>query len=135
MSLGFQIYPDIQLLFIRGHGVITQTERVRTMLAWLREPEYVACIDAIFDVSDAQSTPKVAELRELIGLLRQYRAAPDSGPRKLAIVTSKPIAFAMARVFGQLMVRENDPLEVRVFLNQDAAWAWLRPGAPPVVPR
>ena len=135
MSLGFQIYPDLHLLFIRGHGVVTQTERIKTMLAWLREPEYAACIDALFDVSDAQSTPKVAELRELIAMLRQYRSSPDSGPRKLAIVTAKPIAFAMARVFGQLMGRADDPLEVKVFLNQDAAWAWLRPGAAPVVPR
>jgi SpoIIAA-like len=135
MSLGFQIYPDIQLLFIRGHGVITQTERVKTMLAWLREPDYAACVDAVFDVSDAQSTPKVAELRELIGILRQYRSAPDSGPRRLAIVTSRPIAFAMARVFGQLMGRENNPIQVKVFLNQEAAWAWLRPGAPIVDPR
>jgi hypothetical protein len=136
MSLGFQIYPDIQLLFIRGHGVITQVERVNTMLAWLREPEYADCVDALFDVSDAESTPKVAELRELLAIFRRYRPpAPDSGPRKLAVVTSKPIAFGMARIFGQLMGLEDNPLQVKVFLDRERAWAWLRPGAPLVAPR
>ena len=135
MSLGFDIYPDVKLLFIRGHGVITQTECVHTLLAWLREPDYATCVDALFDISDAQSTPKVAELRELIAIRRQHHSGPGSGPRKLAIVTSKPIAFAVAQVFGHLMRREAIPLHVNVFLNREAAWTWLRPGAPPVDPR
>jgi hypothetical protein len=40
MSLGFHIYADLGLLFIRGQGVITQTERIRTMLVWLQDPAY-----------------------------------------------------------------------------------------------
>jgi hypothetical protein len=32
------IYREFRLLFIRGHGVITQQERIETMLAWLRDP-------------------------------------------------------------------------------------------------
>ena len=136
MSLGFHIYPDLHLLFIRGHGVITQVERVKTMMAWLHEPDYVTCVDALFDVTDAESTPKVRELRELLALFRQYRpASPDSGPRKLAIVTAKPIAFGVARVFGQLMHLEENPVQVRVFLEREAAWEWLRPGEPLISPR
>jgi hypothetical protein len=135
MSLGFDIYPDVKLLFIRGHGVITQTECIHTLRAWLREPQYAECVDALFDISAAESTPRVAELRELIAIRRQHHSGPDSGPRRLAIVTSKPIAFAVAQVFGQLMRREPIPLHVRVFPDRGAAWAWLRPGAPPVDPR
>ena len=40
MSLGYDIYADIGLLYIRGQGAITQRERMSAMLAWLREPEY-----------------------------------------------------------------------------------------------
>ena len=130
MSLGFHIYPDVKLLFIRGHGVITQTECVHTLRAWLREPDYAACVDALFDISAAKSTPKLAELRELIAIRRQHHSGPGSGPRRLAIVTGTPIAFAVAQAFGQLMRREAIPLHVKVFLNREAAWAWLRPCEP-----
>ena len=41
MPLGYDIYADIGLLYIRGQGVTTQRERMSAMLAWLREPEYV----------------------------------------------------------------------------------------------
>jgi hypothetical protein len=135
MSLGFHIYPDVKLLFIRGHGVVTQTECVHTLLAWLREPDYASCVDALFDITDAESTPKVAELRELIALRRQHHSGPGSGPRRLAIVTSKPIAFAVAQVFGRLMRQEAIPLHVQVFPDRQVAWEWLRPSEPLVDPR
>ena len=127
MPLGFNFYPDMQLLFIRGEGVITQRERVQTMLAWLRDPAYERCLDALFDISAAESTPRLAELRELIGLLEQHM--PTSGPRKLAIVTSKPTTFAVARIFKDLIRIEGVPLEVKVFFDREKAWRWLRPGA------
>ena len=133
MPLGFHIYSDFRLLFIRGHGVISQQERVTTMLAWLRDPDYAACMDALLDISAAESTPKVAELRELITILRQQASA--DGPRKLAIVTSKPIAFGVAQIFGRFLRLKSFPLEVKVFLEREAAWAWLRPGMPPLEPR
>ena len=79
MPIGFYIYRDLRLLFIRGHGVITQTERVDTILAWLRDPDYQDCIDAIFDVTAAQSVPKLAELRQIMAILRQHM--PSRGPR------------------------------------------------------
>jgi hypothetical protein len=133
MPLGFSIYPDLRLLFIRGHGVITQTERVNAMLTWLRDPGYEACVDALFDISTAESTPKVAELRELIAILRQQ--APANGPRRLAVVTSKPIAFGVAQLFGRLLQLKGVPLQVKVFLEREAACEWLRPGMLPLEPR
>jgi hypothetical protein len=128
MPIGFYIYREFRLLFIRGHGVITQAERVETMLAWLRDPGYQDCTDALFDVTAAQSTPKLAELRQIIALLRQHM--PSSGPRKLAIVTSRPITYAVARVFQDLMQPKDIPLQVRVFFDRELAWAWLRPDEP-----
>ena len=129
MPLGFHIYRDFRLLFIRGHGVISQTERIATMLAWLRDPEYPLCDDALFDISGAKSTPKIAELRELISILREQ--APAAGPRRLAIVTPKPIAFGVAKIFGHFLRARGVPLEVNVFTEKEGAWAWLRPDTPP----
>ena len=82
------------------------------------------CAGALFDIADAQSTPKLSELREIITILRQR--LPASGPRRLAIVTAKPITFAVARVFGQLLQLKGVPLEVKIFPDREQAWMWLR---------
>ena len=124
MPIGFEIYRDFRLLFIRGQGVITQRERVEAMLAWLRDPGYQHCTDALFDVTAAQSTPRLAELREIVAILRE--SIPSSGPRRLAIVTARPITYAVARVFQDLVLKDV-PLQVKVFIDRELAWAWLRP--------
>ena len=129
MSLGYDIYADIGLLYIRGQGVITQAQRMGAMLAWLRDPQYEDCTDALIDLADVKTTPKVGELRELIAMLKQKM--PARGPRRLAMVTSKPITFVVARTFEQLVRLRGLPLEVKVFMNLGRAWDWLRPGAPP----
>jgi len=128
MPLGYDIYPDIGLLYIRGQGAITQRQRMSTMLAWLREPEYQNCRDVLVDLADVTTTPKVSELRELLAMLKQER--PARGPRRVAVVTSKPIAFAVARTFAQLVRLRGLPLDVKVFMNPRRAWTWLRPEAP-----
>ena len=129
MSFGYDIYADIGLLYIRGQGVITQRQRMGAMLAWLRDPKYEGCSDALLDLADVKTTPKIAELRELIAMLKQQM--PARGPRRLAVVTSKPITFAVARTFGHLVQSRGLPLEVKVFMNPRRAWAWLRPDEPP----
>ena len=56
---------------------------------------------------------------------------PDRGPNKLAMVTSRPIAFGIARVFQELVQLGGFALEVRAFRHRDAARMWLRPGVDP----
>ncbi|HJZ70900.1 MAG TPA: hypothetical protein VKE51_04120 [Vicinamibacterales bacterium] len=124
MPLTFEINPELRLLFIRGYGIVTQVERLRAMLAWLHDPDYGCCDAALFDVSSAKTTPRIAELRELIAILKE---TPRGGPRRLAIVTSKPIAFGVAHVFGRLLRVSGVPLQVRVFMDAQSAWRWLRP--------
>jgi hypothetical protein len=133
MPLGFYIYTDLGLLFIRGQGTITQAERVRTMIAWLRDPGYEQCRDAFIDLSATDSTPRVGELRELIAILKQHK--PAGGPRRLAMVVSRPIAYAVASVFEKLLRLRSFPLEVKVFMDPARAWGWLRPGEPLFEPR
>ena len=129
MSIGFDIYADIGLLYIRGQGVITQRQRMGAMLAWLSDPKYEDCSDALIDFTDVKTTPKVGELRELIAVLKQQM--PAHGPRRIAMVTSKPITFAVARTFEHLVRSRALPLEVKVFMNLRRAWTWLRPDTPP----
>jgi hypothetical protein len=129
VPIGFHIYPDVQLLFIRAHGTITQTERVQAVLTWLKDPQYQTCRDAIFDVSSAESTPRLADLKRLVAILDER--LPVTGPQKLAVVTARPISFIVARVFEGLMRVKRIQMEVNVFMDPELAWAWLRPDAPP----
>jgi hypothetical protein len=133
MPLGFQIYPDLGLLFIRSHGKTTQSERIRTVLAFLRDPAYEQCGDAFFDLTASETTPRIGELRDLIAILKQHR--PARGPRRLAVVVSKPITFAVASVFEKLMRLRGLPVHVKVFIDSDHAWKWLRPDMPRFEPR
>ena len=128
MPLTYTIYSEAQMLFIRAQGAVTQPERIQTMLAWLADPEYERCLDALCDFSAATSAPKLDELRELITLL-EHRL-PPKGPRKLAIVVSQPVTFGVARVFEDLIGLEGVPLQVNVFFDREAAWQWLRPAMP-----
>jgi hypothetical protein len=129
MALGYFINNDLRLLYIRGQGVITQQERIHTMLAWLRDPGYERCDVALFDISDTRSTPRISEMRELISILRQHQ--PASGPQRLAIVTSKPIAFGVAQIFGHYLQLKGMSPHVRAFLTPESAWTWLIPDMPP----
>ena len=129
MSLGYDIYTDIGLLYIRGQGTVTQRERMGAMLAWLRDPHYEGCSVALMDLAGVKTTPKVSELRELIAMLKQQK--PARGPRRLAVVTSKPITFVVAGTFGQLVRLRGLPLEVKVFMSLHQAWTWLMPDTPP----
>jgi hypothetical protein len=132
MPLGYDIYSDIGLLFIRGQGVITQREWIHTMLAWLRDPQYEHCRDAFVDLAGVESTPKIGELRVLIAIFKQQM--PPCGPGRVAVVTSSPITFALARMFEGLVREQEIPLEFRVFMDLGRAWTWLRPGEPPFQP-
>ena len=95
------------------------------MREWLRDPSYPTCDDALCDFSEASSTPTMAELRGLVELMAQQ--LPAQGPRKLAIVTSKPITFVVAGEFKEFVEQAAVPLDVQVFADFQSGWKWLRP--------
>jgi len=125
MPLTYRIYEDAGLLFIRGDGAITQPERMKAMGAWLADPAYERCVDALCDFTAAATTPSWADLWELISMLGDR--SPSTGPRKLAIVAKKSITFGTALVFEDLVKVKAIPLAIRVFIDTEAAWQWLRP--------
>ena len=122
----YRIDPDANLLSVVSQGVITQDERMQTIQAWLKDPAYRPGLDTLFDLTGAESTPDLAELREIVATIAER--APDIGPKKVAILTAKPITFGVARVFQALAEVEDTPLQVKVFNDRHVAWSWLRPG-------
>jgi hypothetical protein len=129
MPLTYRIDPDARILLIRGDGLISQQERLDALHAWLQDPAYEACTAALCDFSAARSTPRLSDVHELVRVMRNDR--PGRGPTKLAMVTPRPIAFGIARVFQELVHLGGFALEVHAFRHRAAAWLWLRPGVDP----
>jgi hypothetical protein len=129
MPLTYRIDPGASLLLVTARGVTTQPERVETLYAWLSDPAFKPDLDAFCDFSEVQSTPKLADMRELIAIVHDN--AGVIGRSRMAILTSKPIVFGVAKVFEALTEVESAPLHVRVFFDRAKAWAWLRPGETP----
>src|SRR6185436_14549816 len=97
MPFAYSSLSRLRLLSIRGTGVISQSERIETLRAWLADPAYPECDAALCDFSETSTTPSMEELRELLTVMLQHR--PAGGPRRLAIVTSKAITYIVAREF------------------------------------
>jgi hypothetical protein len=123
MPFTYTIDPKAGLLLVRAEGVVTQAERVETVMAWMTDPLFRPDLDTICDFSEAQSTPTMAELRELAGLVSRY--TDYVGNVRLAIVASNAITFVVAQEFASMAKRI--PLEVRVFSDCEEALSWLRP--------
>jgi hypothetical protein len=123
MPFTYTIDPNAGLLMARAQGVVTQAEYVETVMAWMTDPLFRPDLDTICDFSEVQSTPTMAELRELAGLVARY--TDYVGNARLAMVASKAITFVVAQEFASMAKRI--PMEVRVFSDREDALSWLRP--------
>jgi len=124
MPLTYQIDPQAGIIEVRGVGVITQAEYVDGLMSWMIDPLFRPGLDGLCDFTAAESTPTMADLRELVDLVARHSAYV--GRVKVAIIASKPITFGVAREFASLA--EAAHLEVQLFGDRDSAMSWLRPG-------
>ena len=125
MPFSYYIDTSAGILFLIGEGVIDQADRIRTMRAWLSDPQFRPGLDTLCDFTAAASTPTMMELRELVTIMKQN--APAIGRARLAMATGKPITFGVARQFQSLASSEGVPIEIRLFTTRAEAFAWLRP--------
>jgi hypothetical protein len=123
MSFTYQIDPQAGIIEIRGAGVITHGEYIAGLMSWMTDPLFSPGLDGLCDFTAAESTPTMADLRELIDLVARHTAYV--GRVKVALIVSKPITFAVARQFASLA--EAAQLEVQLFRDRDSAMSWLRP--------
>jgi hypothetical protein len=123
MSFTYQIDPQAGIIEIRGAGVITHGEYIAGLMSWMTDPLFSPGLDGLCDFTAAESTPTMADLRELIDLVARHTAYV--GRVKVAMIVSKPIMFAVARQFASLA--EAAQLEVQLFRDRDSAMSWLRP--------
>jgi hypothetical protein len=70
MSLTYQIDPQAGIIEVQGAGVITQAEYVAGVMSWMIDPLFRRGLDGLCDFTAAESTPTMADLRELLTLSR-----------------------------------------------------------------
>lgn len=124
MPIYYQIDLERGMLFIVAEGAISQEERLTAMEAWLNDPDFRPGLQTLADFSKATNVPTLPELEEIIVQIRRY--ASTIGQKKIAMVSTRPVTFGVARQFGALA--PGDLLTVRVFKDRDAALAWLAEG-------
>src|SRR5262245_58749516 len=123
MSFTYRIDPQAGIIEIRGAGVITQAEYIDGFMSWMIDPLFRPGLDGLCDFTAAESTPTMADLRELIDLVARHTAY--IGRVKVAIIASKPITFGVAQEFASLA--QAAQFEVQLFTDRDSAMSWLRP--------
>ena len=115
----FADQPD--MLIVEAHGETTQAERLNLVRQVLDDPRHRAGLPTLGDFSDAVSMPTLAELVELVNVLKQH--ALQIGRRKIAIVTPHPVLYGIARQFGAMA--PGTLLAVQIFKDRQSAVAWL----------
>ena len=132
MPMHYRIDAERGMLFVTAVGETNQPERLEIMQAWMRDPDFRPGLQTLADFSDSSNVPTLGELEEIVGIMR--RNASAIGQKKIAIVTTRPVSFGVARQFGALA--PGGFLTVRVFKDRDAALAWLAEGSgTPTPPR
>jgi hypothetical protein len=122
MPITYQIDPDAGMLIVIADGESTQQERLEAIQKWINDPAFRPGLQTLCDFTTALSIPTLPELDEIVGLIRRHASA--IGRKKLAVVTSRPVTFGVARQFGALA--PGGVLTVQVFRDRDVALAWLR---------
>ncbi len=121
----YKIDSERGMLFVAAEGATSQAERFEAMQTWMNDPEFRPGLQTLADFSKSADVPTLAELEEIVGYMRRYQSA--IGQKKIAIVTTRPVSFGVARQFGALAPGEF--LTVQVFKDRDAALAWLAEGS------
>ena len=124
MPIHYQIDLERGMLYIVAEGEISQEERLSGMQAWLTDPDFRPGLQTLADFSGATNVPTLPELEEIVAHIRRH--ANTIGQKKIAIVSTRPVTFGVARQFGALAPGEL--LTVRVFKSRDEALAWLAEG-------
>src|SRR5262249_2460486 len=100
MPMRYRIDSERGMLFVGADGDTTQAERVQAMQAWIRDPDFRPGLQTLADFSEATNVPTLAELEEIVDYMRRY--ATTIGQKRIAMVTSRPVSFGVARQFGAL---------------------------------
>jgi hypothetical protein len=122
MTIQVHVDESRQLVEVVFAGQVTDSEFADTMNRYLQEP-FATLPLGLFDLTDIASLDVAAEsIRDAARRVAQHvDSRLEQG--KLAIVAPRDLLFGMARMYE--MLRDESPVEVRVFRERNEAESWL----------
>ena len=121
MAIQYDIDSDAEMMIVEVEGQTSHTDLMATLRQWLNDPEFRPGLRTLVFTDDAISMPTLPELIEIVDLMKEFAKVIER--RKVAIVTSRPMAFAVARQFGALA--PGGLFTVQVFRDRESAVEWL----------
>ena len=126
--MAYTYHIDVEaglLVIVSDAEPMTQAERIDAMRVWMSDPAYRPGLDTLLDLSGTPSTPSLAQLQEIATYID--RRAESVGRKKIAVVTTTPVTYGVARQFQALT--DTGPLTVKVFGARGDAMEWLGRGS------
>lgn len=109
----------VELVFA---GEVTNSELVETLDRYLLEPFSTFPL-GLFDLSGVTDMKVSADTVRAVARRAAQHVDSRLEEGKLAIVAPRDLLFGMARMYG--ILRDDSPVEVRVFRERDEAESWL----------
>jgi hypothetical protein len=105
-------------------GVLVKPELIAVMAQILQHPEYPDK-HTLWDLTRASMGLSIADLKEIVGVMRLYRPARKDFADRAALIIPGKFNTAMAEVF--VAMSKVLPIKYRVFNDRDKAEAYVCP--------
>ncbi len=103
-------------------GVLVKPELIAVMAQILQHPEYLDK-HTLWDLTEASMGLAIADLMEIVGVLRLYKPARKDFADKAALLISGKFNSAMAEIF--VTMSKVLPVKYRIFNDWDKAEAYV----------
>lgn len=103
-------------------GLLTKTELIGIMSEILQHPDYTRK-HTFWDLRQGKMGLSIADLKEIVGVLRLYRPETENFADRAALLVSGKMNDAMAKVF--VAMTRLLPIRYRVFSDRNAAESFL----------
>jgi hypothetical protein len=124
MPFSRTIHPDVNLLYIRGEGVVDRADLVSLQESLIHSAAEAQGRDQIVDLTLVAridlSIDDISALRPRSEALRRA-----TQPGRLAIVAPSDITFGLARMYEMMFEESQPPREILVVRSIREATSWL----------
>ena len=103
-------------------GTMTKSDLVRVMARLLQHPDYTKK-NAFWDLRDGTMGLSIADLREIVGVLKLYRPDTEAFADRSALLVPGKLHHAMAQMF--VTMARFLPVKYKVFNDWEAAEKFL----------
>jgi hypothetical protein len=126
LHFSYEIHPDRRVILQRFTGQFSLADLLAAVRRLWADPMYSRNYDGLVDLSETSMGISMADLRALIGFLRQ---SPETSTGRWGAVVSSPLTTACAMIYRRAAAPRH---QFEVFSSWSAACAFLGQELPPL---